>query len=194
MREVIISYEYGNERRSPDRILYVLCGRVCPIGESNLSFLFSNWDELDLFFNFTIYPVYSRVGRRNLVLRHSVHHFSPNSWDFAYRLAELNASISLAIEPTTCQVYSRTLVPRLRLYTISTFYVLFNDNTIKNKWYCRRNEISNYLIRSGVEAKSGVQFRHLTRSTSRIWQKMLNTRFPGSPCLQCTIKKIYKCK
>ena len=44
-----------------------------------------------LFFSFTLYPAYSRVGREIIVLRHSVNHFPPHfrsvsCWDFKQKL------------------------------------------------------------------------------------------------------------
>ena len=41
--------------------------------------------QVSIFFliSFTLYPAHSRVGRGNLVLRHSVPHFLPNSGDIA---------------------------------------------------------------------------------------------------------------
>ena len=45
--------------------------------------------------SFTLYPAHSRVGRGNLVLRHSVSHFLPNSGDIACCVAELNAALNL---------------------------------------------------------------------------------------------------
>ena len=46
-------------------------------------------------FSFTLYPAHSRVGRENLVLRHLVPHFLPNSGGIAFRVAELNAALNL---------------------------------------------------------------------------------------------------
>ena len=43
-------------------------------------------------FNFTLYPAHWRVGRGNLVLRHSVPHFLPYSGGIACWVAELNAA------------------------------------------------------------------------------------------------------
>ena len=45
--------------------------------------------------NFTLYPAHSRVGRGNLLLRHSVPHFLPNSGGIACLGAELNAALNL---------------------------------------------------------------------------------------------------
>ena len=45
--------------------------------------------------SFTLYPAHSRVGRGNLVLRHSVPHFLPNSGAIACWVAELNAALNL---------------------------------------------------------------------------------------------------
>ena len=42
-----------------------------------------------------LYPAHIRVGRVNIVLRHSVPHFSPNSWGIARWVAELNAALCL---------------------------------------------------------------------------------------------------
>ena len=47
-----------------------------------------------IFFNFMLYPAHSRVGRGNLVLRHSVPHFSPSSGGIACCVAELNPALS----------------------------------------------------------------------------------------------------
>ena len=41
-------------------------------------FLFNTLDMKINKMSFTLYPAYSRVGRGNLVLRHSVPHFPPN--------------------------------------------------------------------------------------------------------------------
>ena len=45
--------------------------------------------------SFTLFPAHSRVGRGNLVLRHSVAHFPPNSGGIACWVAELNAALCL---------------------------------------------------------------------------------------------------
>ena len=45
--------------------------------------------------SFTLYPAHSRVGRRNLVLRHSVPHFPPSFGGIACWVAELNAALCL---------------------------------------------------------------------------------------------------
>ena len=45
--------------------------------------------------SFTLYPIHNRVGRGNLVLRHSVTHFLLNSGGIAYWVAELNAAFNL---------------------------------------------------------------------------------------------------
>ena len=50
------------------------------------------------FFSFTLYTAQSRVGRRNLVLRHSVPHFLQNSGGIACWVAELNC-LKLASTP-----------------------------------------------------------------------------------------------
>ena len=44
------------------------------------------------FISFTLYLAHSRVGRGNLVLRHSVPHFLPNSGGIASWVTELNSS------------------------------------------------------------------------------------------------------
>ena len=44
---------------------------------------------------FTLYPVHSRVGRGNLLLRQSVPHFLPNSGSIACWVAAFNAALSL---------------------------------------------------------------------------------------------------
>ena len=41
------------------------------------------------------------------------------------------------------------------------------------------------LFRSGNEAKRGIEFRHLPRSTPRIQRKVENGRLPGALCLPC---------
>ena len=45
------------------------------------------------FFRFTLYPAYSKVGKGNLVLRHSALHFLPNSGGIAC-VAKLNTELS----------------------------------------------------------------------------------------------------
>ena len=45
--------------------------------------------------SFTLYPAHSRVGRGNLVLRHSVPHFLPNSGGIACWVAKLNVALNL---------------------------------------------------------------------------------------------------
>ena len=44
--------------------------------------------------SFTLYPAHGSVGRGNLVLRHSVPHFLPNSGGIACWVAELNAALN----------------------------------------------------------------------------------------------------
>ena len=44
-------------------------------------------------FNFTLYPLHSKVDRANLVLRHFVPHFTPNFLDIGCWVAELNAAL-----------------------------------------------------------------------------------------------------
>ena len=44
--------------------------------------------------SFTLYTTHSRVGKGNLVLRHSVPHFPPSSGGIACCMAELNAALS----------------------------------------------------------------------------------------------------
>ena len=52
--------------------------------------------RVDFFFiSFTLYPAHSRVDWGNLVLRHSVPHFPPNSGGIACWVAELNAALCL---------------------------------------------------------------------------------------------------
>ena len=40
-------------------------------------------EDYKAIYSFTLYPAHSRVGRRNLVLRHSVPHILPNSGGIA---------------------------------------------------------------------------------------------------------------
>ena len=46
-------------------------------------------------FSFTLYPAHCRVGRENIVLKHSVTHFLPNSGGIACWMEELNAALVL---------------------------------------------------------------------------------------------------
>ena len=62
----------------------------------NLWFIYVYWlrnilntYEIKIYISFTLYPAHSRVGRGNLVLRHSVPQFPPNSGGIAC-WAELN--------------------------------------------------------------------------------------------------------
>ena len=70
--------------------------------------------SINLFcFSYTQYPAYSRVGRRNLVLRHAVPHFASNFQDIACWVAKLrffllpeqgnknNLLLRVVIKPTT---------------------------------------------------------------------------------------------
>ena len=41
------------------------------------------------YFGFTLFPVHSKVGRKNLVLRHSVSHLPPNSEGFVFEWRNL---------------------------------------------------------------------------------------------------------
>ena len=45
--------------------------------------------------SFTLYPAHCSVGRENLVLRHSVPHFLPNSGDIVWWVAKLNVALNL---------------------------------------------------------------------------------------------------
>ena len=51
------------------------------------------------FFSFTLYPAHSRVGRGNLVLRHSVPHFLPNCVLEALRVEWQNSTPRLTSTP-----------------------------------------------------------------------------------------------
>ena len=46
----------------------------------------------DIFFSFTLYPAHSRVGRGNVVLRHSVPHFPPSFFLEALRIEWRNST------------------------------------------------------------------------------------------------------
>ena len=50
------------------------------------------------FISFTLHPAHSRVGRGNLVLRHSVLYCPPNSGGIACWVTELNAALCLGIK------------------------------------------------------------------------------------------------
>ena len=50
---------------------------------------------IKIIISFTLHPIHSRVGRGNLLLRHSVPHFLPNSGGIACLVAELNAALCL---------------------------------------------------------------------------------------------------
>ena len=58
------------------------------LGASSSSSIYS------IFFSFTLYPANSRVGWGNLVLRHSVPHFLPNSRGIAYWVAEIAVGVN----------------------------------------------------------------------------------------------------
>ena len=64
-----------------------------PHNKSPLKSHFVTLNQIKNQINFTLYPAHSRVGRGNLVLKHSVPHFPPSSGGIAYWVAELNATL-----------------------------------------------------------------------------------------------------
>ena len=106
---------------------------------------------------FTLHPAHSTVGRGNLVLRHSVPHFLPNSlgiacWQnstprFPSTPERRNGNINLnkhfisssGVEPTTSRSYSHTLCP------CATTHWLWSYHNTKYKYiyvYTCNEEIS----------------------------------------------------
>ena len=89
-------------------------------------------DIFKTFISFTLYPAHSRVGRGNLVLRHSIPPFLPNFGGIACWVAQLNAALCLdtrtkkwkdniisfsrtGIEPTTSRFTVTFCAPAPRL-------------------------------------------------------------------------------